>query len=346
MAPIVRCLLFSGLCAMLWPSLAHAQATQVSAAPGADLLTTSAIPSSNYPDVSDFGRWTQRGPADYIGAEIGLVGLVRQKPNGQVIATNQDDDVILNADELQGDMQFGLATKLDIYQVSNAFNGTDLQLGYWGINSMDATRTLTANQVKTNFFQGTTAGPPIQRFNYIYSSNLYSGEANLRLNNIQRLRPLVGMRYLKLEDTFDQFEFISNGTSGFYSLTNNSLFGAQLGLEATVLRYRSWDWFAIGKYGAMHNRVEGSAMAALGGGDAVKNYDGSNFCSLVDGQTGVVFRFVDQLQFRIAYQALYCSDIASGIDQSEAIAFVGTPDQVVFDSRFWQGVSLSATFSF
>ena len=345
MQPIARCLLFTSLCTILWPSLAHAQSTD-GGAPGSDLLTTSAIPSSEYPGVSDFGRWTQRGPTDYIGAEIGVVGLVRQKPNGQVIATNQSNQPILNADELQGDMQFGLAAKIDIYQVSNAFNGTDLQLGYWGINSLDATRTLTADQVKTRFFRGTTAGPPIQTFNYIYSTNLYSGEANLRLNNIQRIRPLVGMRYLKLEDTFNQFEFTSTGTTGFYSLTNNSLYGAQLGLEATILSYRNWDWFAIGKYGAMHNQVEGSARVALDSGDAVKNYDGSDFCSLVDFQTGVVYRFVDQLQFRAAYQALYCSDIASGIDQSGAMFFLDTSDQIAFDSRFWQGVSLSATFSF
>lgn len=345
MHPIARCLLFTSLCTILLPSLAHAQAISPDGALGPNLLTASAIPNAPYPDVSQFGRWTQRGPNDDVGGEIGVLGLVRQKPNGQVIATNQDGDVILNADQLQGDMQFGLTAKIEIYQISNAFGGTDLQFGYWGINSLDATRTLKDDEIYTSFFMGTTVDP-VQRWNYIYSSNLYSGEANLRLYSTARFRPLVGMRYFKVEDTFNQFEFVDGGTNGYYSLTNNNLFGAQFGFEATIWRYRSWDWFAVGKYGAMHNRVEGSAEAADAVGDATKNYEGSTFSSLVDGQTGIIFRFVDQLHFRAAYQALYCDKIASGIDQSAAVNFFGTPDHVVFDSRFWHGVSLSATFSF
>ncbi len=351
MRPFALLALFSCLCSVLAVHVAQAQVPELmtAGASQADVLNSSALPepeisTGEYPAFTN--PWVPHGPADYIGVELGVIGLVRQKPTAQVIATDDLNRVLLNANELQGDMQFGLAAKIDVYQISNAFGGTDLQLGYFGINSLDATRTLQAPQVRTRFFQGTTADP-ISSFNYIYSSNLYSGEANFRLRNTKRFRPLIGTRYLKLEDTFDQFSFRDGGgRDGFFSLTNNSLYGAQLGFESTVLRYRNWDWFAIGKYGAMHNRVEGSARAALGTTDAVKNYDGTNFSSLVDVQTGIIYRYVEQLQFRAAYQALYCSDIASGIDQSAAISFIGLPDQVVFDSRFWQGVSLSATISF
>lgn len=343
MHPFARSLLFTSLLCLIVNPLAQAQ---LEPAETSSLLETSALPN---PDDSASGYlpqggWTQRGLADYVGGELGVVGLVREKPNSQVIATDQDSNVLLDADELQGDMQFGVCAKLDIYQITNAFGGTDLQLGYWGINSMDATRTVTAQAVDTNFFMGTGSG--ITTFNYIYSSNLYSGEANFRLANTRRFRPLIGMRYLKLEDTFDQFDFSNGGRLGYFSLTNNSLFGAQLGLEATLLRFRSWDWFAVGKYGAMHNRVEGTATADAGSGNDFKNYDGSSYCSLIDGQTGLIFRYVDALHFKAAYQALYCSDVASGIDQSGAINFFGTPDEVVFDSRFWHGVSLTATVSF
>lgn len=352
MRPFVSILIVA-LCSSLACPVALAQSDSLSSVPSAGqettVLNSSALPEpqivagGEYPLIVP---WVPRGPADYFGVELGVIGLVRQKPTNQIIATNQSNQVLLNADELQGDMQFGLAAKIDVYQISNSFGGTDLQLGYFGINSLDATRSVADQEVHTRFFLNTTANP-ITSYNYIYSSNLYSGEANFRLWNTQRFRPLVGMRYLKLEDTFDQFDFVDGGgTLGFYSLTNNSLFGAQFGLEGTILRYRSWDWYAIGKYGAMHNRVEGSAMAAVGSTDAVKNYDGTNFSSLVDVQTGLIYRYVEQLQFRAAYQALYASDVASGIDQSGGIDFFGTPDQVIFDSRFWQGVSLSATISF
>ncbi len=340
---------------------AHLPASEQAGGPRPTLLDSSALPSPAAADslatngsvapspatanVSFTEYWDGRGPEDYVGAEIGVIGLVRQKPNSQILAFDRSFNVLLDANELQGDMQFGLSTKVNLYQVSTALGGTDLQLGYWGINSMDATRTLSADQVRTIFFQRTTADV-LTTMNYIYSSNLYSGEANLRMRNSARLRPIVGVRYLKLEDTFDQFNFQSTGTIGFSSLTNNSLIGGQLGLEGTLLRYRSWDWFANGRYGAMHNRVEGSAQAALAGSPLTKNYSDSSYCSLVEGETGLAFQFVQGLQFRAAYQALYASDIATGVDQSGAIDILGLPDQVVFDSRFWQGVSLNAVFSF
>lgn len=348
MRPRILLFLFSALSTLSHCTVSQAQVALAMSGEPSQLLDVSALPPPDNSSISTLiaEDWTQRRTGDYVGAELGVVGLVRQKPNSQVLATDKFNQVLLNADELQGDMQFGVVAKVDLYQVANAFGGTDLQLGYWGINSLDATRTVTSpDEVRTSFFGGTTSDP-IFAYNYNYSSNLYSGEANFRLYHAQRLRPLIGIRYLKLEDTFNQVEFTSSGTAGFFSLTNNSLFGAQLGLEATLLRYRSWDWFAVGKYGAMHNSVECSALAAPGGVDTTRNFDGSSYCSLVDGQTGLIFRFVDALHFRAAYQALYCSDIATGVDQSGSIDFFSSSNQIFFDSRFWQGVSLSATVSF
>lgn len=346
MHPIARSLLFTSLFSLITSDIATAQGEPVASDASSALLQTSALPDPSSSAEPFLERnWIRRGPEDRVGAEVGVIGLVRQKPSAQILAFDRSFNVLLDADELQGEMQFGLSTKIDVYQVSNAWGGLDLQLGYWGINSMDATRTLVADQVRTIFFQRTTAAV-LTTMNYNYSSNLYSGEANLRMRNTARVRPLVGMRYLKLEDTFDHFNFANGGVIGFFSLTNNSLYGAQVGLEATVLRYRSWDWFGICKYSAMHNRVEGSAEAAVGSSPVVKNYGESSFCSLIDGETGLTFHFVDGLQFKASYQALYASDIATGSDQSRAIDILDTPDQAVFDSRFWQGVGLSAIFSF
>ena len=347
MPAIARSLLVTAWCSLLLSQTCLAQPIATAPYPSATVLETSALTVQGYASNEPLPPqvWYRRKPVDFIGVEIGVIGLVRQKPTGQVIAVDDSGNVLLDADELQGDMQFGLNTKIDVYQISNGLGGTDLQFGYWGINSMDATRSVAANEVHTSFFGGTTADQ-ISAFNYNYSTNLYSAEVNLRCCNAARVRPLVGIRYLKMEDTFNQFEFISGGTSAFSSLTNNSLFGAQAGFEATLLRYRSWDWFVSGKYGAMQNRVEGAAQVALGTTTAIKDYRGDEFCSLVDGEAGFVYQFVDSLRFKVAYQGLYADKIASGVDQSGNIDFFGTSAQAFFDSRYWQGVNLTAMFSF
>ncbi len=106
---------------------------------------------------------------------------------------------LLNARQFQGDMQFGFNARLDFYRLWNALGGTDLQLGYFGINSMDSTATVNAAQVLPIFFNSVPVTPS-GTSSFIYSTKLYSGEANLRFFTGKRFPTIVGLRYLKQED--------------------------------------------------------------------------------------------------------------------------------------------------
>ncbi len=95
-----------------------------------------------------------------------------------------------------------------------------------------------------------------------YSTNLYSGEANLRFGSRNQIRPIAGIRYFKLEDTYDVFESSSGKRTVFSSLTNNSLFGGQLGLESDLRHSRRLNLYGFGKVAAMHNEVEGGIASS------------------------------------------------------------------------------------
>lgn len=290
--------------------------------------------------------WPRRTPADRIGIDLGVVGLIRKTPDSQPLAIDQNFTELLNASELRGDMQFGLNAKLSIFQVASVFGGTDLQLGYFGVNSMDATRTLSATEVSPIFFNSVPANPA-STSNIIYSTNLYSGEANLRFLNSRRIRPIAGFRYLKLEDTYDAFNFSNGGRLGGFSLTNNEMFGGQFGAEATLFRFRGFDFFANAKYGAMNNQVEGAATAAdISNSTVVKNYRDSNFSSLVDAEAGITYNFVGGLDFKVAYQYLYASDVATGLAVNDSVRLLSPGETVTFASQWWQGISFGAQFSF
>ena len=105
--------------------------------------------------------------------DVGTIGLVREVPDDQVLAFDENAVPILNANSMQGSMQFGFKAMLDVRDVQPWFGGTDLQLGYFGINSLDAGATVNALEVNSIFFQVFPANPPTS-FNFNYSSNLYS----------------------------------------------------------------------------------------------------------------------------------------------------------------------------
>jgi hypothetical protein len=274
---------------------------------------------------------------------VGTIGLVRETPDSQVIAVDENGVPILNADKLQGSMEFGFKAMLEVREVSPWFGGTDLQLGYFGINSLDADKTVNALEVNSIFFFAFPAQPPTS-FNFLYSSNLYSGEANLRFLSRQRIRPIAGLRYFKLEDTYDVFQNNSTGgRDGFFSITNNSLFGGQFGLEGDFYRNQRVNFYGFGKVAALHNEVEGTATARNG----FRIFSDSTYTTLIDAGTGANIHFAGPLSFKVGYRSLFASDLALGIDQNGALPlFAPSAGSVKFNSQHYHGLDFAAVFVF
>lgn len=292
-------------------------------------------------------QWSDLPPVDRVAVEIGTLGLVREEPNDVLLAVDQNGAPLLNASQFQGDIQFGLKTSVDFRNVRNWFGGTDLQLGYFGINSLDAGRTATAQEINYIFFNSFPVNRP-STINFHYSSNIYSGEANLRLANWRRIRPITGLRYFKLEDTFDTFNPSGSGTRiGGFSTTNNSMFGGQFGLEGDLWRRRRFDIYSFGKVGLMHNRIEGSASAANANSAPVtRNYSDSHFATLVDAGVGANIRVAGPLSFKVGYHALYASQLALGIDQTTSVNLLSSAGAIAFNSQQWHGLDFVSVWEF
>ena len=286
-----------------------------------------------------------------VTAEFGTLGLVREAPDSQTIAIDDSFQPLYNADSLQGSMQFGFTTELDIHNVRPWFGGTDLQFGYFGINSLDAETTVAADGVTSTtvssvFFNSIPVNP-LSTTNISYSSNLYSAEANVVMASNYQVRPIVGFRYFKLEDSYDAFDFTGGQRFGGFSLTNNSMYGGQLGLEGEMFRRSSWSLYASGKVGAMHNDVEGSAIALDSAGTTtVKNYSDSSYATLVDGGVGLCYHVVGPLTLKVGYRSLFASKVATGIDQNGSVRLLSPGETVVFNSQQWHGIDLGAVFEF
>lgn len=285
-------------------------------------------------------------PDSCLRTEIGVLGLFREQPDAQALAIDENQQELFNATELQGSMQFGLRVMLDLLHVSNHYGGVEAQVGYFGINSLDAETTITASQVDTIFFNSIPADPsPVG--NISYSSNIYSAEANLRFRSDYQLRPLIGFRFFKLEDSFDTFLHGTGNISriGGFSKTNNTMYGGQLGFELDQPLNSYWQIYSLWKLGLMGNDIQGAAEALdVSSNAVVRNYSDSAFSTLFEG--GVGLEVCGPFSLRCGYHVLSASDVALGIDQNAAISLLTPDGTVAFNSQTWHGLNLTCLFEF
>lgn len=297
---------------------------------------------SNYWQGYQTQAWNYNSSTiDRVVVDIGTIGLVREKPDSQVLAFDDNDEPNFNASSLQGPMHFGTKAMVDFRNVNSWFGGTDLQFGYFGINSLDETKRVDSILVRSYFFRAFPLNPPTSA-DFTYSSNLYSGEANLKFGARNRLRPIAGLRYFKLEDTYSSVENTSGNQRILTSLVNNSLFGGQIGLEGDLWQNRRVNLYGFGKVAALHNEIDGSATAA----NAYREYSDSTYTTLVDAGTGANIRVVGPLSFRVGYRSLFASALALGIDQNGVIPILGGPGSVKWNSQHWHGIDMAAVFQF
>lgn len=323
-------------CTILSPAVGHSQ-------------------TAENPNSGGFRSWLHQLHRDseypIISAELGVIGLVREQPDSQILAFDENLVTLFNADQLQGSMQFGFEALIDTYEFFPQFGGVDWQWGYFGINSMDAETTVAAEPFVQPWFFNRFAAEPESSLNIIYSSNLYSGETNFRFRSRRRIRPVVGLRYFKLEDSYDAFHHGTGSFSqeGFFSATNNKLFGGQFGAETDFWITRFTKVYANGKYGAMYNTIDGSATAAdpVSGDDLIRYFSDSSYSSFVDAGVGLVTEFAGGLSFRVGYRTIFASHLALGIDQNEAIDILGSGDAIVaYNSQQWHGLDLTAILAY
>ncbi len=287
-----------------------------------------------------------RQPGNCMGIQLGVLGLVRERPDSQVLALDENSLPLLNARDMQGSMQFGMEALIDFNNVQPWLGGTDIQFGYFGINSLDAEQSIAAPEVNAVFFNTLPITPPTDSI-FLSSTNLYSGEANLRFLSTSRIRPLVGLRFLKVEDQYDVYQYSSGMQVGGYSKTNNHLFGGQFGAEADIMRFGQTRVYANGKFGTMLNQVDGSARAADATGAGVEKYFGDqHFSTLVDAGTGLDIGLGGPLSLRVGYRFLMASALAVGLDQNNSMFLLSPGETVVFNSQQWHGLDLAATLSF
>jgi hypothetical protein len=236
--------------------------------------------------------------------------------------------------------------------------GRYFEFTYSGIFDQDATVTVNPNaaiQTDTGFFGSgysliqPPAPAPATIFQHTasYESDFHSLEMNVWSDaEWWRLRPFVGLRWIRQTDAFRVFENQDPGFGGQADFSNN-LFGGQFGV-ATVLWQRA-DWFhvqATSKAGAYHNNMDLDAVFNFGGvpvGTVTRDENRVSCSGQID--ITAVWQLTPYMNFHVGYTGLWLTEVGMAGDQNDNFDILTNTGNVDLGSITYQGGHLGVTLN-
>ena len=280
-----------------------------------------------------------------VGVEMGVIALSRSAPNSQNLVFDENLNVIFNANQLQGDMGTGLDATFNLFNFFSDSKAVDIQMRYFQAADIRAQETITSAEVIPLFFSVIPLTPPGSE-DIFYNSQIRSFESNIVFRTPYRIRLLTGFRFFEVDEIFN---CINNDLSsptqtvGFFSKSENTMAGGQVGAEGTLLTNGYSRIFGSFKWALLNNDAVGSAEAADTSGNPVQADARDSISSqLLDFQLGGSLNFSRWFSIYGGYQGLVASDIALALEQSRNGSIFNNNANPVFTSDAqWHGFKIS-----
>lgn len=229
--------------------------------------------------------------------------------------------------------------------------GTGFELLTYEFEEFNGSLSLEGEGITPVFF-GLIPAEQSPAYTASYESKLSNFEANIWRRTSEYFKIGFGARYIELEEKFDivvsedpnstTTTTTGSGDSGFFSTTDNVIFGGQLMAR-------------IYKPVISNLYLEGGANGGYGFNQITADSDTLNF----DSQTeetfgtgfftftgGVVYRVMDGLSVRAGYEGLLLTSVALSPDQSTAIDSFNGTGSIQTGSLYFGGAYFGATLSF
>lgn len=304
-------------------------------------------PNSVVPNLSALDSNTAQRFKPLLGIEVGGIWLSRKTPDSQNLVFDQSNNVLSNANQLQGSIGSGLDTTLSFFNVFRE-NPVDFQMRFFQASRMTAEQTLTATSVVPRFYQGIPINPTASN-ELFYDSKVRSFEANVVYRTPFRIRFLSGLRYFEVDEKYNIIDNVNSqsGTfNGFFSRTDNSMIGGQIGAEGVLVSNENGRIFGSCKWALLGNDVTGSARAAnSSGAPLIARASDSITSQLLDLQLGGSLGLSRCISIYGGYQGLVASDLGMVLEQNRnADIFAGTNPIFRSDGQ-WHGFKTNVVFA-
>lgn len=178
-------------------------------------------------------------------ATAGAIAMRRSTARKAVVVQNSNQISLISIDDL--DLDWAAGPRVNLIR---RFEGFDVEFIYWGIDSWNGGKVVTGDSnlvVPVNGFNSrgfSVAGAE-------YQSRLYNGESNLKLRMAEAVNLIVGGRVMEMHEKF----FVGAGTGTLDAVTDNYLYGLQVGADTDVPVWAGISFNVFVKAGCFDNHV-------------------------------------------------------------------------------------------
>ncbi|EMI15957.1 hypothetical protein RMSM_07112 [Rhodopirellula maiorica SM1] len=302
-------------------------------------------PAADRP-LNNFDKLDLPGPHRYeplFGVDVGGLALKRSGPDAFPLLYTDSSELVETSDAIDPEIKLGTRISVTLFNLTRYAPGVDFDFVFLSVDDMVAeTQFDASNYTTTNLnplFYGGSPVSPDPSYTMFLDSDLDSAEWMIGYRPIQRIRLSAGLRWIRLDETFDVIDTASLATStrlGFFSTASNEAFGFQIGGEATLWTNGRSRIYARGKYAALNNEVQGSAVAL----NTSFTYEGEKDTSLVDVEIGGAMWLCSWASLQLAYQGLWLEDAVGALEQSSSQSFFDASTQTpAYHDLNWNGLN-------
>ena len=217
---------------------------------------------------------------------------------------------LLNIDQLTGDAEPGV--RVGFTAIEDDCHATELV--FFGVDQYGGRQTANSpNAIFFPFFGGTAANP-LTQYDLKYTSEFHGVELNRRRVLSDRITGLYGIRFIELRE-----EFTVNGAGGrFFSLTDNDLYGFQLGGEIRLFDWGRTRFVSTVKGGVYYDNADITAEAINPATNGLLKFvdDEDEIAFVGELMIGALVPMGPQANLRFGYQMFYLDGIGLGPNQS------------------------------
>ena len=175
-----------------------------------------------------------------------------------------------------------------------------------------------------------------------FTGEFSSHEINAWIRTSDRFRWGLGARYMDLREDFNVLISARN-TDGFFSDTDNDLFGAQWVGEYSRPISNSLEFVVGLKLGGFYNNVDSRHFAE----NVQFHLEDDTFSFVTDLNVGITHHIGPSATISLGYQLINLTDVAVAPNQSRSVqAFAPDANDLDFDNALFNGAFLGATVRF
>jgi hypothetical protein len=259
-----------------------------------------------------------------------LLILGREGPDsGGLFFNSETGEELLNLDQMAPSGEAGVRLGLIFFDEG----GYDLELSYLGTDRFVADRTRSSDDGIVFPFFGGIPAEFSNSYQASYSSRLRSGEINVRRRLQDRVALLAGFRVVELKERFD----IRDDDGGFFSSTDNDLYGLQGGADLILWTIRRSQLFSTLKAGVYYNNADVMAEAA-NRGRPIQFIAGEDEVAFVgDVALGLLIPMGPRADLRMGYQGIFLDGVGLAPNQSRNYDLFTGSGSLVESTLFYHG---------